>query len=82
VKCSCGRLSVGDARNWNPDCGVHGLGTPWWKSPEQVTKRKADAARLRSLQAQAREARRAVRRQEPEMREPVIEIYESDTEEP
>ncbi len=58
-RCTCGRMSVGDSRNWHPDCPEHGLASEWWKSPEQVAKREAQDARLRDLQRQAREARRA-----------------------
>ena len=60
MTCSCGRIKVGmevtEARNWNPDCPEHGLGTFWWKT---VGKPRQDEqnARLRELQARAREAR-------------------------
>ncbi len=63
--CSCGRLRIGhevtEHRNWSPDCLAHGLGSPWYESPEQVAKREAQNDRLRDLQRQATEARRAVR---------------------
>lgn len=62
--CRCGKLSVGDSRNWNPDCPEHGTESEWWQSPEQVAQRQKQNERLRSLQAQARDARRAARDQQ------------------
>lgn len=59
--CTCGRLYVGatvtEARNWSPDCGLHGLDSEWYRSPARVAKRAEDSERLRDLQRQAREAR-------------------------
>jgi hypothetical protein len=60
VTCTCARMSIGDSRNWNPDCPEHGVESDWWNSPEQVAKREERNARMRDLQAQAREARRKV----------------------
>lgn len=61
MTCSCGRIMLGsrptESRNWNPDCSEHELDTDWWKSPEQVAKRRQQSERLRDLQAQARAAR-------------------------
>ena len=63
--CTCGHVRIGGeltgARNWNPDCAVHGLGSHWYRSPEQVAKRAAQNDRLRDLQAQARAARERVK---------------------
>lgn len=63
--CTCGRIKVGmtvtENRNWNPECAEHGVASDWWKSPEQVEKRRVENERLRELQAQARAARKAVR---------------------
>jgi hypothetical protein len=60
-ECRCSRLHVGstptDSFNWNPDCPVHGVGTAWYTSPEQVAKRAAQSERVRDLQAQARAKR-------------------------
>lgn len=61
MTCRCSKLSIGNSRNWNPDCPEHGVGTAWYTSPEQVAKRKAQSDRLRDLQKQAREARRRAR---------------------
>lgn len=62
MTCACGRISVGmtltDARNLNPGCEEHGIHSEWYKSPEQVARRRAQNDRLRDLQRQAREARR------------------------
>ena len=61
--CRCGRIMLGseatEHRNWNPDCPEHGLESDWWKSSEQVEKRRVDSERLRNLWAQARAARAA-----------------------
>jgi hypothetical protein len=65
MSCVCGRLSIGEGRNWNPDCGEHGTESEWYRSAEQVAKRSAQNERLRDLQAQAREARKARRRTIP-----------------
>jgi hypothetical protein len=63
--CTCGRLHVGnivtESRNWNPDCLTHGLGTEWYRSPEQAAKRQAQNERLVDLQRRAAEARRKAR---------------------
>lgn len=59
--CTCARLSVGDSRNWNPDCVEHGLGSEWWNSQKEVARRNAQTARLRDLQRRAREARALAR---------------------
>lgn len=60
--CSCARIRVGmeltENRNWDPDCPAHGVDSAWWKSPEQVEKRRVLNERLRSLYAAAREARK------------------------
>ncbi len=59
--CLCGRIKIGSTvtenRNWNPDCPEHGTESEWWRSPEQVEKRRQQNERLRDLQRQAREAR-------------------------
>lgn len=52
------RETVG--KNWNPDCPEHGTESEWWKSPEQVEKRRVQNERLRDLQARARAARAAL----------------------
>lgn len=59
--CTCGRMSVGNGRNWSPDCAEHGLKSEWWSSPEQIAKREEQSRRLRDLQEQARKAREALR---------------------
>lgn len=59
--CRCSKLSVGDSRNWNPDCPEHGVDSEWWNSPEQKAKIKAQNDRTRDLQRRAREARNAAR---------------------
>lgn len=65
--CTCGRICIGsevtEHRNWNPDCSEHGTTSEWWRSPEQVAKRKADNERLRDLQLKARAARQVSRGQ-------------------
>lgn len=65
MSCSCARIKVGmtvtESRNWNPDCPVHGTESDWYRSPEQVAKRREDSRRLRNLQRRARDARRAAR---------------------
>ena len=62
--CTCGRLSIGDSRNWNPDCDEHGVGSVWWNSPEQRSKRLHASERTRILQERARAARKAAAEQE------------------
>lgn len=61
MTCRCSKLSIGESRNWNPDCPEHGVGTAWYTSDEQVAKRKAMSERTRDLQRQAREARKRAR---------------------
>lgn len=61
MTCRCSKLSIGESRNWNPDCPEHGVGTTWYTAPEQVARREAMSKRTRDLQKQAREARRRVR---------------------
>lgn len=58
ARCSCARMQIGDSRNWNPDCAVHGVSTEWYRSDEQVERRRVQSERLRDLQRQARDARR------------------------
>ena len=59
--CVCGHIKIGsevtELRNWNPDCPEHGVSSTWYRSPEQMEKRRAQDERLRDLQRQAREAR-------------------------
>lgn len=31
MTCTCGKLSIGDSYNWNPDCSEHGTHTEWYK---------------------------------------------------
>lgn len=63
MTCTCGRIMLGSedsgARNWNPDCPEHGVGTDWYNDPERVLKRAQDSARLIELQLRARDARKA-----------------------
>ncbi len=61
-ECRCGRMSIGESRNWNPDCPEHGTTSAWWNSPEQKVKRQDQSDRLRDLQRRAAEARRAARK--------------------
>lgn len=63
--CTCSRLSVGGGLNWNPDCAAHGLTTDWYRSPEQVERRRVQSERLRDLQRQAREARERSKARHP-----------------
>lgn len=62
MACTCGRIKIGfevtELRNWNPDCEAHGIGSDWYHSPEQVTKRETQNDRLKDLYRQVREARR------------------------
>lgn len=55
--CRCGMVKVGGKptgnRNWNPDCGEHGVMSAWWNDPERVAQREADSIRLRDLQLEA-----------------------------
>ncbi|MDA8358285.1 MAG: hypothetical protein M0Z95_18800 [Actinomycetota bacterium] len=68
MACSCARIRVGpevtEARNWDPGCPEHGMASAWWNSPEQVERRREQNERLRDLQRQAREARRAAQGEE------------------
>lgn len=58
MACICYPLSIeGAPPNWNPDCPDHGQASEWWRSPEQVERRRAQSERLRDLQRRAREAR-------------------------
>lgn len=50
-----------DARNWHEDCPVHGLGTDWYNSDEQVRKRQEDRDGLIERYRRAREARNRAR---------------------
>ena len=60
--CTCGRIMLGSedsgSRNWNPDCGEHGVDSAWYSDPAVVAKREAQRQRTIDLQMQAREARR------------------------
>lgn len=59
--CTCGIVRLGAkevGRNWSENCYEHGVESEWYNSEEQVEKRKKDRDRLRSLQLQAREARK------------------------
>lgn len=64
MACACGHIRIGmvvtENRNWSPDCEVHGLHSGYWKSSEQVEKRRVQSERLRDLQARAAAARKAV----------------------
>jgi hypothetical protein len=63
--CKCGRIHIGSTatehRNWNPDCPEHGVNSEWWRSPEQVEKRRVQSERLRDRQIQANRARQGKR---------------------
>lgn len=63
--CTCGWLKVGtyvtDTRTWASSCPEHGLKSAWYKSPEQVQKRKEQEEWLRDLQRRAAEARSKVK---------------------
>jgi hypothetical protein len=67
ANCICARIKVGGvpttARNWNPDCPEHGVGTDWYESDEQQLRRAEQDRNLRDLQRRAREARQAARLQ-------------------
>ena len=30
--CTCGKMSIGESRNWNPECVEHGIDTDWYQS--------------------------------------------------
>lgn len=53
--CRCARIRVGlevtESRNLDPDCPAHGIGTPYWPSPEMVARSE------RSVEMQRRAAR-------------------------
>jgi hypothetical protein len=63
--CTCGHIAIGmevtDIRNWHPDCPEHGLKSAWYKSPEQVTRRAEENARLREMYAKVHAAREAAK---------------------
>lgn len=65
MQCSCGRVFVGmhdtGTTNWRPECQMHGVGSAWYNSDEQVEKRRKQREELVELYAKAREARQKVR---------------------
>ncbi len=56
--CTCAHIWVGsertDSRNWDPDCPEHGVQSSWYRSGEQVAKRRFDDAEARIAQTLAR----------------------------
>ena len=48
--CKCSQIALGniitEQRNWNPDCGVHGLESEWYRSDEQKARRNAEREEL------------------------------------
>jgi hypothetical protein len=65
MACTCGELML-DGKgtgcfNLNYDCPEHGTESEWYRSDEQVAKRKVDTDRLRDLQLRAAAARKAAR---------------------
>jgi len=56
--CTCSRIKLGsevtEARNWNPDCVEHGVGSTWWNSEAEVLDRQLQSTRLRVLSTLAR----------------------------
>ena len=63
--CRCSRIAVGlevtANRNWNPDCPAHGQASEWYRSPEQVERRRRVEAELRASYRAARAARQSRR---------------------
>ena len=53
TKCTCSYIKIGtktsNTKNLNPDCPLHGTGSAWYNSPEQVKKRDERSQRLREL---------------------------------
>lgn len=64
TKCTCSYIQIGtktsNTQNLNPDCPLHGTGSAWYNSPEQVKKREGRSQRLRELYDAARKARENV----------------------
>jgi len=60
--CQCGHVMLGEkdsgAREWNPHCERHGVGSAWWADPQRVSAREAARRNLIELYGQARKARR------------------------
>lgn len=60
--CSCGRIKIGmaetEARNWSPDCQVHGEGTVWYNAPERQASRAEQNDQLKAMQTEATRVRR------------------------
>jgi hypothetical protein len=59
TKCTCREIKLGSkatgSYDWNETCLVHGLGSEWYHSPEQVEKRLKTSQRLRDLWEQRRQ---------------------------
>lgn len=55
--CSCHRLSIGDARDWQPHCPAHGEGSDWYLNGGKAYF-EARREYTRELQRLAQEARR------------------------
>jgi hypothetical protein len=60
-QCTCRAILLkgedSGSRSLDPDCPVHGEGSAWYNSPEQVSHRAERSKRLRDLYRQARIAR-------------------------
>lgn len=56
MQCTCGKMSVGESRNWNENCPEHGLESEWYETTGKA-KFKAQWDRAVEMQLLAREAR-------------------------